>query len=675
MVFFVSKSMLLSMFNSALVALSLCAVAITAQTPEERTIIDNIRGGFYTSPAGGVWNNLGIAIGTKGYNYSQMAPEALKGIHSRLQHFERITTMNYSYFPMELLDAYEADEVRQGRPPIWCTVTYQGVKKRLVFSWHYKQWGDSQPVNLRDDRFIKFFIKQYVRGVLEGSGRDALQNWVVGLDNFNFYYNLYGVDNNGQYVGVTGPWDKPFPQNQDEWCLAVIYCLDKMKEWAPDIRLIANEGSSPAKYDSLLFSKLEGVIHEGYSGESDIMSEDIIMPRKNLIQVFQTDVNASDPNDVRKRYIQCLVPGGKNWFFNCQVTGGSTEMDPALYTDFQSQLGDPIAPAQRLSDRIVRQCQGGSAWALNNGGTGYSLTVPDLRCAKVTINPRRPGTVTGPLALTMATFTSGATIRYTTNGDEPTASSLQYSGPVSINASCVVKAKAFKTGVLESFVNSATYTITSEPPAVEFWLAADSASEFLPKDYPLVALSHAAAQQITVAYQVTGGTATAGQDYTLAAGTVTFKPGDRYRFFPLTIIDDQNNEPWETIQITLSSPVNATLGTKKTYTYTIQDNDGGGPVALVRQIATARGSYDISAVRTASALRIEGHAATADGPMSVALFNVRGCQLSRIGLRAMGNGTLSGEMDLRTFGAEPFLLRFSSKDRQWQQLISALPRK
>ena len=57
---------------------------------------------------------------------------------------------------------------------------------------------------------------------------------------------------------------------------------------------------------------------------------------------------------------------------------------------------------------------------------------------------------------------SGAEIRYTTNGSNPTASSSLYSGPITLNATTTVKAIAIKNGVTSS-VASQTFTKQSEP--------------------------------------------------------------------------------------------------------------------------------------------------------------------------------------------------------------------
>lgn len=60
----------------------------------------------------------------------------------------------------------------------------------------------------------------------------------------------------------------------------------------------------------------------------------------------------------------------------------------------------------------------------------------------------------------IATATSGATIRYTIDGSEPTSShGTVYSGPVDVTESLTLKAIAYKTGLTDSIVKSADYEI------------------------------------------------------------------------------------------------------------------------------------------------------------------------------------------------------------------------
>ena len=109
-------------------------------------------------------------------------------------------------------------------------------------------------------------------------------------------------------------------------------------------------------------------------------------------------------------------------------------------------------------------------------------------------------------------------------------------------------------------------------PSIGFAAAASSAVE---SDEPvvLVSLSKAMTTPVTVNYAATGGTAVAGQDFTLPAGTLTFAPGETSKALPLVLIDDTTVEGSETLQIALSSPSGATLTTLATHVLTILDND------------------------------------------------------------------------------------------------------
>ncbi|HUW83262.1 MAG TPA: Calx-beta domain-containing protein, partial [Phycisphaerae bacterium] len=121
-----------------------------------------------------------------------------------------------------------------------------------------------------------------------------------------------------------------------------------------------------------------------------------------------------------------------------------------------------------------------------------------------------------------------------------------------------------------------TYTINDNDvyPTVEFDLVSSSGDESVATVNLSVSLGGAYGQTVTVDYAVTGGTATGGGvDYTLAAGTLTFDPNDVNETINITIVDDGLVEADETIEVTLSNPSNATLGTNTVHTYTINNND------------------------------------------------------------------------------------------------------
>ena len=73
------------------------------------------------------------------------------------------------------------------------------------------------------------------------------------------------------------------------------------------------------------------------------------------------------------------------------------------------------------------------------------------------------GTYTAVQSVTLSDSTAGVTIYYTTNGNDPTISSTQYTGtPISVGVTETVKAIAVETGYANSAVASATYTLNPD---------------------------------------------------------------------------------------------------------------------------------------------------------------------------------------------------------------------
>lgn len=86
---------------------------------------------------------------------------------------------------------------------------------------------------------------------------------------------------------------------------------------------------------------------------------------------------------------------------------------------------------------------------------------------------------------------------------------------------------------------------------------------------------------VQVNYETIDGTATAGQDYTAASGTLTFLNGETIKSFDIPITNDAIDEIDETINIALSNPTNgAYLVYPNTAILTITDNDNPPTVSI-----------------------------------------------------------------------------------------------
>ncbi|MBK6593932.1 MAG: hypothetical protein IPG23_15015 [Burkholderiales bacterium] len=97
-----------------------------------------------------------------------------------------------------------------------------------------------------------------------------------------------------------------------------------------------------------------------------------------------------------------------------------------------------------------------------------------------------------------------------------------------------------------------------------------------------VTLSAASAQTVTVAYNTSNGTATAGADYTSATGTLTFAPGTTSQTISVPITNDTVFEgaTGETFSVNLLTPTNATI-LDPLGAGTITDNDSAPSITSV----------------------------------------------------------------------------------------------
>src|SRR6185437_3814326 len=100
------------------------------------------------------------------------------------------------------------------------------------------------------------------------------------------------------------------------------------------------------------------------------------------------------------------------------------------------------------------------SWTFNSTGGTTAVATPVFSPAA--------GTYTTPQSVTISDATAGASIFYTLDGTTPTKSSTPYTGPIMIAATTTMKAIAVETGLANSGVASATYTIQLSQGGIDF---------------------------------------------------------------------------------------------------------------------------------------------------------------------------------------------------------------
>lgn len=141
-------------------------------------------------------------------------------------------------------------------------------------------------------------------------------------------------------------------------------------------------------------------------------------------------------------------------------------------------------------------------------------------------------------------------------------------------------------------IMSGIQSFTTSCPLVAFSSATFSVGEAAGTATIIVTLSNSSSSTVTVHYATSDGTAIAPSDYTDTSDTLTIPSGQISGSFTVPIIDDSIDETDETVNLILSSPVNATLGSPSTAILTIIDNDSPPPPNPFSKLGPADGSTD-----------------------------------------------------------------------------------
>ena len=145
--------------------------------------------------------------------------------------------------------------------------------------------------------------------------------------------------------------------------------------------------------------------------------------------------------------LSCATPGAKIYY-----TQGSTPADP---TSASTEYTTPIVLTAGTTIKAI---------AINGGDES------DVVSATYTVKATAPtfsvaaGSYDATQSVELSTTTEGATIYYTTDGSTPTNESTEYTGAISVSATQTIKAIAIKTGLTNSDVASATYTLKCATP-------------------------------------------------------------------------------------------------------------------------------------------------------------------------------------------------------------------
>ncbi|MBT9333100.1 beta strand repeat-containing protein [Paracidobacterium acidisoli] len=158
-----------------------------------------------------------------------------------------------------------------------------------------------------------------------------------------------------------------------------------------------------------------------------------------------------------------FTPPGGTYGSSQTVTVSDTTAGAVLYcttdgsapSSSSSQCTQPMTISQTETLSALAVAPGDSPSAV--ASATYTINLP--KTATPAFSPAA-GTYNSVQTVTISDTTTGAAIYYTTDGSTPTASSTQYSAPISVSASETINAIAVASGYANSAVATAAYTIT-----------------------------------------------------------------------------------------------------------------------------------------------------------------------------------------------------------------------
>lgn len=420
---------LLSVVAVAAVAVSLLVVdprpsggrASTA-AGNGNAVLPSDRGSLFAEVAADQLASLGIALDApNSTDWPLMRPDAVKVSHGLATLVSPSGEDQWPWFPYRKFIGYEQQEVRAGRPPLRLTATYEGRSRPVYWNWSLgfpapgqrpkvtdsSQW--EQGVNLGDDRYVQWLVKNYLRPVLlhqyfsaDGRPVDAdgpYPNEWVGMDEVAVNYHLYGVlDDDGRWVPMDqGPvMDRAFPNGSIAFHTMFQRFFARLHQVNPQIRVMANVGSPDnwnlfqrdvADVDGLAVEDISSNLPDdgtGFGGASTPYRWAAIATfvGQSKVALLRSLLDRNSPTydaDLRTALMSYLILSGVNSAWAPQTVGDHKEIPPSEFEAMKNALGaaaSGMAEHQEANSSGVLYTRTMVKGAVYVNETGHTVTVP-----------------------------------------------------------------------------------------------------------------------------------------------------------------------------------------------------------------------------------------------------------------------------------------------------------
>ncbi|TAH40730.1 MAG: T9SS type A sorting domain-containing protein [Bacteroidetes bacterium] len=239
----------------------------------------------------------------------------------------------------------------------------------------------------------------------------------------------------------------------------------------------------------------EAVMYQGFRPDSFFIDRDLIrqilVQGTNVlaVQVHNTTILSNDLTALPFLSFGMKSPGSTfgpvpTWFqapvkdyFNAKFKLTRTGETVYLYNASSSIIDQVVYPGLELDNSYGRAPDGNSSWCYF-GTPSPDATNPPGTCyigyASQPVFSNSAGFYPSPIWLTLSNSTPGATVRYSSNGNDPTPSTSAYSAPILLSNTRTIRAKTFAPGYLPSPTVTNSFFISEDIHLPIFTITTDS---------------------------------------------------------------------------------------------------------------------------------------------------------------------------------------------------------
>ena len=259
---------------------------------------------------------------------------------------------------------------------------------------------------------------------------------------------------------------------------------------------IGVKGNRPL-YNDLSIESHEAVVYQSFSPDSfyidPVYLKSILKQGTNVLAVEVHNESNSSNDLTAAPFLTFGIKGSStvfsssslpSWFRNpgqgfLSASFKLSKYGATIYLTNPSgnNIDNPSYTEMQADNSRGRISNGANNWCLIKTPTPAASNSSSTCYNGYASNPvfsKTPGFYSSTQSIVITKSTPGGVIRYTTNGNEPTTSSTQYSSPLSVSSSKTIRAKVFASGYLPSQTVTNTYIINENTHLPVITITTDS---------------------------------------------------------------------------------------------------------------------------------------------------------------------------------------------------------